>query len=423
MACVVIFFCGPGQTYGISAYVDPMIDEIGISRSLYSVAFSVGTVLSAAVVMLIGRQIDRWGERLVIVAAILLFVAGTAVMSVAAGPVVVFLGFALLRITGGGVLPLAARTLIPRWYVSRRGWAFSMLGLAGAASLAVVPLFHTWLVETVGWRAAWRVDLVLLLALVPAVALLIRDRPEAVGQHAYGSETQGVGRSAPDDGLSVREALRTPAFWALGLASLVPTVIVTGLSFNQVAIIGELGLPATLAASMYSVESAVQLLMTLLAGWLVDRSPTRWCIAAGQVSLVVAMAVLLLAGGPALAFLYAGLRGACAGLWIVAVDVAWPDYFGRRHLGSIRGVGFAFGVLGAALGPLPFGIIADVTGSYTPAILALIGLPLLAAVAVALAPVPGTMRAVEAADCHPDVQNPRWWLHRGSFAGRLCRRG
>jgi MFS family permease len=137
----------------------------------------------------------------------------------------------------------------------------------------------------------------------------------------------------------------------------------------------------------------VQLGVTLLAGWLVDRSPARFSIAAGQVSLVVAMLVLLLAGGPATAFLYAGLRGACAGFWMVAVDVAWPDYFGRRHLGSIRGVGFAFGVLGAALGPLPFGLIADATGSYAPAIVALLVLPVVATAAVLLAPVPGTARA------------------------------
>jgi MFS family permease len=395
MACVVLFCCGPGQTYGISAYVDPMIDETGISRSLYAVAFSIGTLLSAAAVVAIGRQIDRFGERAVMLAAIALFVVGAAVMSVASGPVGICAGFALLRVTGGGVLPLAARTLIPRWYVARRGWAFSMLGLAGAVSLAVVPLLHTWLVQTLGWRIAWRIDLAVLLALLPGVALLVRNRPEEMGLRPFGQpEVDPATAGDPDrvEGLSVREAVRTPAFWALAVASMVPTVIVTGLSFNQVAIIGEMGLPATLAASMYAVESAVQLAVTLLAGWLVDRSPARFSIAAGQASLVAAMVVLLLAGGPATAFLYAGLRGACAGFWMVAVDVAWPDYFGRRHLGSIRGVGFAFGVLGAALGPLPFGLIADATGSYAPAILALLALPVVATAAVLLAPVPGAVR-------------------------------
>ena len=69
----------------------------------------------------------------------------------------------------------------------------------------------------------------------------------------------------------------------------------------------------------------------------------------------------------------------------VAADVAWPVYFGRRHLGSIRSVGFAVGVFGAALGPLPFGLAYDFLGGYRPAILGLLILPVLATVAVLLA--------------------------------------
>jgi cyanate permease len=66
---------------------------------------------------------------------------------------------------------------------------------------------------------------------------------------------------------------------------------------------------------------------------------------------------------------------------MVAADVAHPLYFGRMHLGSIRGVGFAFGVVGAAIGPIPFALSYDVLGNYSVAIGALTVLPAIAAVA------------------------------------------
>jgi cyanate permease len=74
----------------------------------------------------------------------------------------------------------------------------------------------------------------------------------------------------------------------------------------------------------------------------------------------------------------------------VAADVAWPAYFGRRHLGSIRSVGFSVGIVGAALGPIPFGLAYDFLGGYNVAIAALLVLPIMATVAVLRSPPPLT---------------------------------
>jgi len=395
VAGLAAFLSGPAQTYGVSPFVEPMLAELGWSRSLFSTAYSVGTLASAGALLLVGRQIDRWGSRLILSLATIGFGAALLLLSVVGGAAGLLIGFALLRTCGSGVLGLGTRTLIPFWFVRHRGRAFSLLGLAGSLSLAAVPPVNQLLIEAFGWRGAWRIDaLVIWLVLLPAVAFVIRNRPEEIGQLPDGVRREApVGDggtelgSAPgpdaDDGLSLRAASRTPAFWGLIGASAVPSLVVTGLAFNQVAILTDRGLPATLAATTFAVESAIGVPTALLAGWLADRFPVRYVLAAGQVCLAVAMVWLLVSSGsPGLALLYSAWRGASSGLWMVAADVAWPAYFGRRHLGGIRSVGFSVAVVGAAVGPIPFGLAYDLLGGYDPAIAALLVLPVAATVAV-----------------------------------------
>jgi MFS family permease len=385
IAALALFLSGPGQTYGVSAFVDPMLADLGWSRSLFSTAYSIGTLVSAGVMVIAGRQIDRAGNRVVLTIAALGFGAALLLLSFAGGLVAVLIGFSLLRAHGMGMLSLGARTLVPHWFHTRTGRAFSILGLAGMLSQAAVPPFNELLIDHVGWRAAWRVNAAIIwLVLLPAVALLVRNRPEEVGRLPEGAPPSDA-EPVVEHGPTLREARRTPAFWALLGAGVVPSLVVTGLSFNQVTILTEQGLPRSLAATTFAVDAAVALPVALATGWFVDRFPVRHALAAGPLFLALAMAVLLVADAPWLAFLYAALRGISNGIWMVAADVAWPAYFGRRHLGSIRGAGFAVGVAGAALGPIPFGLAYDLLDGYDPAIAGLLALPVMAMIAVWLA--------------------------------------
>ena len=386
IAGIVSFLSGPAQTYGVSAFVDPMLAELGWSRSLFSSAYSLGTLISAGVLVVAGREIDRRGNRAILVAAAVGYGAALMLLSLGHHGLAILFGFAALRSCGSGVLTLAGRTLIPNWFHSNLGRALSLLGLAGMLSQAIVPVFNAYVIEALGWRNAWRVNaLIVWLVLLPIVALLVRNHPADVGQLPDGVQPSDVHASPSEfeePGFTSNQALRTPAFWRLIGASAVPSLVVTGLAFNQIAILTDRGLPASLAASSFAIEAAVALPATLVAGWLVDRYPVRYSLAIGQVFLAIGMICLILAKAPALALVYAAMRGASSGFWMVAADAAWPTYFGRRYLGSIRGIGFAVGVVGAALGPVILGIGYDRSGSYTSSILALLVLPIAAAIAV-----------------------------------------
>jgi MFS family permease len=182
VAGLAVFLSGPAQTYGVSPFVEPMLRDLGWSRSLFSTAYAAGTLVSAGALVLVGRQIDRVGNRLVLSVAAIGFAAALLLLSVAGGLVTLLAGFALLRTCGSGVLGLGTRTLIPFWFVRHRGRAFSFLGLAASLSLAAIPPVNQLLIDAVGWRTAWRLDaLVIGVVLLPAVALLIRNRPRIWG--------------------------------------------------------------------------------------------------------------------------------------------------------------------------------------------------------------------------------------------------
>lgn len=393
VAGLAVFLSGPAQTYGVSVFIDPLIRETGWSRSLVSTAYSVATLMSAGALFLVGRQIDRLGHRTVLIATTIGFGLALLLTSSVGHPLTLVAGFALLRACGSGILTLSARTLIPQWFIRRRGRAFSLLGLAGTLSLAAIPPVGEALISWVGWRTAWRIEaLAIWLLLLPAIIWFVRDRPETIGQYPDGEPPPEIPDGQPKEteeaAWTLHQALRLPPFWYLLGAGIVPSLVVTGLSFNQISIFTERGLPATVAATTFTVESAIALPMTFLSGWLSDRYPSRFVLAAGQFFLAAALLCLLVVDSVGLALLYAGLRGASMGLWTVAADVSWPAYFGRRYLGSIRGATFAAGIVGAAIGPIPLGSVYDATGSYNPAILGFLALPILGMVATLLAKPP-----------------------------------
>ena len=59
----VIFSSGPGQSYLFSVFLDPIIDDTGLSRTTISGLYALGTFLSAGMVFIISGLADRKGPR------------------------------------------------------------------------------------------------------------------------------------------------------------------------------------------------------------------------------------------------------------------------------------------------------------------------------------------------------------------------
>ena len=107
--------------------------------------------------------------------------------------------------------------------------------------------------------------------------------------------------------------------------------------------------------------------------------------------MVLAMMSILVMSSAWQGFVYGALLGAAQGLFSTANIVIWPNYFGRRYIGNIRGAATIGMVAAGGLGPLPFGILFEATKSYDAAILGFVALPVICGIA-ALVAVPPVKR-------------------------------
>lgn len=387
-----IFFSGPGQTYGVSIFVDPLIQTFGWSRSLVSSLYSAGTLAAGLIVGSVGHLVDRRGHRTMLTAIAVLFGGACLFMSFVASPAMLFVGFMLIRLLGQGSMTLTSSTMVPQWFVRNRGKAMSLVALGGAISTALIPPLNAWLIQTWDWRIAWQVWAALLwLVMAPLAWYLVRGRPEEVGllpdnQPATALEAGG---GLPEEvSWTLPEAMRTRAFWLMLFCSGIPSMINTGMTFHHVSILGARGLSTEVAATVFTIAALIHLPINFVAGWVLDRIPVRYVMAGTMTGQLLIMVWVLYTGSFAMAVGYGVLRGLVGAFEGVIGGVLWANYYGRRSLATIRGVSFTVMVVGSALGPLPFGVAFDLFSGYTEILLFMMLFPVLGFAAALASPPP-----------------------------------
>jgi MFS family permease len=386
VAALAMFASGPGQSHIFSVFILPLGQDLGVSHTAVSSAYALATLVAAFGLPYVGRLVDRHGVRPVLLGVAVLFGLASMAFGAVAGIATLALGFAALRFLGQGSLMLCSANLVAQWFNRKRGFALSLMGLGFSLSMAAHPPLAQWLIEQVGWRAAsfW-LGIITLLLLVPMVALLVENRPENLGLQPDG-DGNAADRPAQgaDVGLPVGQAMRTPAFWIIALSLATFSMLVTGLFFHQVSIFQSAGLSPQMAAWVFPISAVAMVLAMPVFGRLLDRLPTRPMFAGAMLTMTAAMLALVLVDDAATAALYGVVFGINNAAVHTHMAYVWPRFFGRRYLGSIQGTAQTIGVVGASLGPLPLGAAFDLYGTYTGALLALAGLPVLCSSAILL---------------------------------------
>ncbi len=381
VGAIVTFCSGPGQSYVFSVFVDPILADTGVSRTQLSALYAVGTGVSAIMVAVVGRLVDRLGARVMLVSIALALGAACFLMASAAGALTLLLGFAALRALGQGSLPVTATLLTAQWFVRKRGRAIAIVGLGFAVSNALLPPLARFLIDTLGWRGAYiGLGLMVWALIIPAALLVVRDRPEVMGLSPDGAsvpeEHQDRALRSGRPG-TARKVFSSLDFWMLAIPLTAAPFIVTALVFHQTSILAERGLGGAVAAGVFLPFAVAVASSNAITGLLVERLGPRRPLVFTQILLLVALIELLFVSSPATAIVYAMTLGASSGMTGVLMGVTWAHYYGREGLGRVQGSASMVMISAAALAPLPLAALEQMSGGYTLGILAMAVLPVL----------------------------------------------
>lgn len=377
---------GVGQTYGVSVFNPSLLDTLGISLSALTGAYMVGTLFASLPQAFIGSLMDRFGIRWVMTAVVILLGGACLFFSTVNSLWTLLLGFFLLRLLGQGGLSLLAGNIPAMWFREKLGAVTGIVSGGFSISMAVIPAFFLFLIIRLGWRAAYaRLGLLVWIIMLPILIVVFRNNPGEIKQRIDGADaTEGTVSEKDTFGqnsFDLKTARKTPAFWILLINVSLWAMIVTAIFFNLLSIFDSQGISSSVAAATYTTYAAASLITQIVAGPIADRGSLQYLLLACMSALAAGVVVLTLATSPWLAHSYAVLLGISTGLISLVGGTMFARYYGRKHLGKLRGSVITAQVASSSMGPFITGIIYDQTGSFQISLWIFIGLLIPAAIA------------------------------------------
>ena len=399
-AAFVAQFVAVGMySYVLGSFMTPMIDELGWSRADFTLTRTISQLVMAGVGIVVGARVDRFGGRPVML-------IGTTVLSITLvlhsqlnslwawwllNGVLLTVGCAMLG-------NLVVNVTLSKWFVVNRGKAIAFAAMGVSFGGIVLTPLATWLVDVIGWRQAWIWLGLLAAVLLYPVSMLMRRSPEDHGLRPDGmSDAQaraGFGQAAATEDQNAytrAEALRSFSFYALVIAFGFFTINIVVLLLHTVPYLTDSGLSRTQAAMAMLVASVPAMVSKPVWGYLIDRSPVKPLAAVS--ALVTGLALFLIIAAVSahhLFYIYAAyaVLGLGWGGMIPMQEVIWASFFGRRHIGAIRGAGLPFALALGAMAPWLVSYYHDVVGVYDGALAAVAALNVLSGILIFLVPPP-----------------------------------
>ena len=364
----------------LSIFLKPLTADLGISRGVFSLLRSGEGIIGALVAPFVGTLVDRHGGRWLIAIGTTIVAVGYLILS----HVESFAQFAFVRLTvvtvGDAMMgSMVVNIIIAQWFLRRRGRALAVSSMGVGFAKVCMPVFAASLMVWIGWRQTWVVFALIAFALGVLPALFfVRRSPEEMGLLPDGvqapirsdprtarSTEASLEYSANQDVLWTRgEAMRTQAFWLLVITFGIASMGVTGLNLHVFSYVTDLGHSPVIAATVMSVIASMQLASPLVWGVVAERIDVRIAAMLRFVIQAIGLGLAILTAN--LFCLYTGffLYGIGLGGNMVLPEILWANYFGRRSLGTVRGLGLLISQVLAAIGPPFFGFLFDVTRGY-----------------------------------------------------------
>ncbi len=387
ISMITILATSPGQTYMISVFNPSFRESLGISTSQLSGAYMFGTLLASLPQAMFGRWMDRFGIRPLLIWVTAAFGLACAFMSTVQNLFMLFIAFFLLRMLGQGVMNLMGSNMMAMWWREKLGTLSGIRGIMISVLIGFVPALVLFLMNQQGWRNTYIISGIAVVAvLLPIAIFFMISRPEDIGKYlddrSKSDAKADLFKEAENTvSLTVQQTMRTRSFWILLSINVAMAAVITGVTFHLLPIFSERGLSAEQATNTFAILSIVGGGMSIVGGALADRMKLNWLAFLAMASYGLSMVALLVVPNGSVIWSYAILIGTGQGLLSGVFSTVWVRYFGREHLGKIRGVTWTASAAGSSVGPFLMGLGFDNFGNYQIAIFVCASIFLILAVA------------------------------------------
>jgi len=360
------------------ALLQPLSREFGWNVDQISSALAVRFALFGLMGPFAAILMERFGLRNIVVTALALVAGGMLLATQMSQFWHLVLLWGVMLGVGSGMTALVLTAVVSsRWFETRRGLVVGMLTAASATGQLVFLPVGAWMVERFGWRMALMPVLISCAVVALAVFLLMRNRPQDIGQQPFGAAAAVEAPPAMKIGFAtpfqvLRGAASSGVFWIL-----FGTFFICGLSTNGliqthfISLCGDQGMSAVPAASVLAMMGAFDLVGTIGSGWLSDRYDNRkllfWYYGLRGLSLLWLPYSEFTLYGLSLFAMFYGLD------WIATVPPTVrlvATHFGKERAGMVFGWIFAGHQLGAAVAAFGAGRIRTLMLTYNPALFA-----------------------------------------------------
>ena len=321
-------------------FFGPIQRDLGLNSAQTSLIFSLVRAEGSIAGPVVGRLVDLFGSRPMIVFGGLLASSGFVVLHWVHNYVlfiVIFVGVVGVgKSSGLGQVLISA---VNRWFIRRRSLAMSIC-ITGFSSggAAILPLI-TLGVSTIGWRDVMLFSGIFMGLIVIPLASLVRHSPERMGIGAdlpFLKEGEQEAQPAPVD-FTVRQALRTKSYWILFAGSVLRISLWGTISVHAVQMFIWKGMSDELAGIMFSLMFLLSIPLRLLVGFLGDKFPLQPMMGGGMGAAALATLAMLTVDGNIAVYLFVVLmaieQGTSSLNW-----VSLGNFFGRSSFATLMGM-------------------------------------------------------------------------------------
>ena len=367
---IIQFLHGGLLMHGFGAYVAVLSAELGWSKTSLSAGAAIQSLEGAVLGPALGWVMDRMGARTMVQVGIVVFGVGFIALS-QVDTLPGFYGAVLLLALGSslsGYFPLTV-TMV-HWFRRKRARALSIMSLGLALGGFAIPGV-AWSMQAFGWRTTAFASGILVIVVGWPLARMIRRHPSEIGETEDGlppEEPQAATDRPvlpPERHFTAAEALRTRAFWLLGVGHALALLVVTAVNVHAISHMKEgLGYTVAQASLVITLMTVAQVGGVLAGAAIGDRYEKRYVAAGCMLAHMLGLLLLTYATHPAFLAAFAILHGAAWGLRGPFMQAMRADYFGLHAIGLILGLSAFIISIGQVAGPMVAGGLSDLTGNY-----------------------------------------------------------